>query len=70
MSVKHAKWLRVRKGKTRESKLAAQQSAKLENIFNQMQDGDIAAVNILVKADVQGSAEALRDSLENYLLRK
>lgn len=55
----------IRKGKTRESKLAAQQSAKLENIFNQMQDGEIAAVNILVKADVQGSAEALRDSLEN-----
>ncbi len=55
----------VRKGKTRESKLAAQQTAKLENIFNQMQDGEIAAVNILVKADVQGSAEALRDSLES-----
>ncbi len=55
----------VRKGKTRESKLAAQRSAKLENIFNQMQDGEIAAVNIMVKADVQGSAEALRDSLEN-----
>jgi len=55
----------VRKGKTRESKLAAKQSAKLENIFNQMQDGEIAAVNILVKADVQGSAEALHDSLES-----
>ena len=55
----------VRKGKTRESKLAAQQSAKLDNIFNQMQEGEIASVNILVKADVQGSAEALRDSLEN-----
>ncbi len=55
----------LRKGKTRESKLAAQQSAKLENIFNQMQEGEIASVNILVKADVQGSAEALRDSLEN-----
>lgn len=55
----------LRKGKTRESKLAAKQSAKLENIFNQMQDGEIAAVNILVKADVQGSAEALRDSLES-----
>ena len=54
----------VRKGKTRDSKLAAQQSAKLENIFNQMQDGETEAVNILVKADVQGSAEALRDSLE------
>ena len=55
----------LRKGKTRETKLAAQQSAKLENIFNQMQEGEVAAVNILVKADVQGSAEALRDSLEN-----
>ena len=54
----------MRKGKTRDSKLAAQQSAKLENIFNQMQDGESEAVNILVKADVQGSAEALRDSLE------
>ncbi|MFK7794704.1 MAG: translation initiation factor IF-2 [Gammaproteobacteria bacterium] len=53
----------VRKGKTRESKLSAQQSAKLENIFNQMQDGEVASVNILVKADVQGSAEALKDSL-------
>ncbi len=53
----------VRKGKTRESKLAAQQSAKLENIFNQMQEGETEVVNILIKADVQGSAEALRDSL-------
>ena len=50
----------VRKGKTRDSKLAAQQSAKLENIFNQMQEGATETINILVKADVQGSAEALR----------
>lgn len=54
----------LREGKVRESKLAAQQAAKLENIFNEMQEGDTATVNILVKADVQGSAEALRDSLE------
>ena len=53
----------LRRGKTRDSKLAAQQAAKLENIFNQMQDGEIASVNILIKADVQGSSEALRDSL-------
>ena len=53
----------VRKGKTRDSKLAAQQSAKLENIFNQMQEGATETINILVKADVQGSAEALRDAL-------
>ncbi|WP_024326938.1 translation initiation factor IF-2 [Thioalkalivibrio sp. AKL19] len=49
--------------KQRERKLAAQQAAKLENIFNQMQEGEIATVNILIKADVQGSAEALRESL-------
>ena len=49
--------------KQRERKLAAQQASKLENIFNQMQDGQIATVNILIKADVQGSAEALRESL-------
>lgn len=53
----------VRKGKTRDTKLAAQQAAKLDNIFNQMQEGEVATVNILVKADVQGSAEALKDSL-------
>ena len=53
----------LRRGKTRDSKLAAQQAAKLENIFNQMQDGETASVNILIKADVQGSSEALRDSL-------
>ena len=49
--------------KQRERKLAAQQAAKLENIFNQMQEGDVGTVNILIKADVQGSAEALRESL-------
>ena len=54
----------LREGKMRESKLAAQQAAKLENIFNEMQEGETASVNLLVKADVQGSAEALRDSLE------
>ena len=53
----------VRKGKTRDTKLAAQQAAKLDNIFNQMQEGEVATVNILVKADVQGSAEALKDTL-------
>lgn len=53
-----------RRDRTRDSKLAAQQAAKLENIFSQMKDGEIASVNIMVKADVQGSSEALRDSLE------
>ncbi|APZ44705.1 translation initiation factor IF-2 [Acidihalobacter ferrooxydans] len=53
-----------RRGKFRESKLASQQAAKLENLFTQMQDGAVQAVNLLVKADVQGSAEALRDALQ------
>ncbi|MFP4080754.1 MAG: translation initiation factor IF-2, partial [Ectothiorhodospira sp.] len=53
-----------RQGKFRETKLATQQAAKLENLFSQMQEGAAPVVNILLKADVQGSAEALRDSLE------
>jgi translation initiation factor IF-2 len=52
-----------RQGKFRESKLATQQAAKLENIFTQMQEGQAGTVNILLKADVQGSAEAIRDAL-------
>jgi len=52
-----------RQGKFRDVKLARQQSAKLENIFLQMEDGKVATVNIVIKADVQGSLEALSDSL-------
>ena len=52
-----------RETRQREHKLAAQQASKLENIFNQMKDGQVATVNILLKTDVQGSAEALRDAL-------
>jgi translation initiation factor IF-2 len=48
----------------RESKLAHQQAAKLENIFSQMQAGGTPSVQLLIKADVHGSAEALRDALE------
>jgi translation initiation factor IF-2 len=53
-----------RQGKFRESKLATQQAAKLENLFSQLQEGEVGMVNILLKADVQGSAEALRDAME------
>ena len=49
--------------KDRESKLARQQAAKLENMFAQMKDGEQASVRILLKADVQGSSEALSDAL-------
>ncbi|MEA3413308.1 MAG: translation initiation factor IF-2 [Pseudomonadota bacterium] len=53
-----------RKEKQRDSKLATQQAARLDNLFTSMADGEVEQVNIMIKADVQGSAEALRDSLE------
>ena len=52
-----------RVGKDRESKLARQQAAKLENMFSQMKEGEQSSVRILLKADVQGSSEALSDAL-------
>lgn len=52
-----------RQGKYREVKLAKQQAAKLENVMSQMTEGDTATLNILVKADVQGSAEAIIDAM-------
>ena len=52
-----------RAGKYRDSRLATQQSTKLENMFEQLKEGEISALNVLVKTDVQGSAEAIRDSL-------
>src|SRR5690606_11899128 len=54
-----------RQGKLREVKLARQQSAKLENMFNQMEEGEVKILNLVVKADVQGSVEALSDALTN-----
>jgi translation initiation factor IF-2 len=53
-----------RHGKSRDVKLARQQAAKLEDIFTQMQTAEIDAVQILIKADVHGSAEALQQALE------
>jgi translation initiation factor IF-2 len=54
-----------RQSKERDVKLAQKQAAKLEDVFNQMgADGEVA-VQLLVKADVQGSVEALRESLQN-----
>jgi len=49
----------------RETRLKRQQAAKLENLMSQMGKEAKLTVNILVKADVQGSVEALRESLEN-----
>lgn len=52
-----------RQGKFREVKLARQQKAKLENMFSNMAAGDVAELNVVLKADVQGSVEAISDSL-------
>ncbi|QQF91810.1 translation initiation factor IF-2 [Histophilus somni] len=52
-----------RQGKFREVKLARQQKAKLENMFSNMAEGDVAELNVIVKADVQGSVEAIVQAL-------
>jgi len=52
-----------RQGKFRDVKLARQQKAKLENMFASMASGEISEVNVVLKSDVQGSLEAITDSL-------
>ncbi|MDH4049013.1 MAG: translation initiation factor IF-2 [Gammaproteobacteria bacterium] len=52
-----------RQAKARESKLAQQQASKLEDMFSQMNEGGTKVVPVLIKSDVHGSAEALRDAL-------
>jgi len=52
-----------RQEKSRHAKLARQQAAKLENMFAQMEGGKLSELNVIMKADVQGSLEALTDAL-------
>jgi len=52
-----------RQSKARESKLARQQAAKMEDVFSQMTEAESAVVPLLIKSDVHGSTEALRDAL-------
>ena len=52
-----------RHARTRDVKLAKQQAAKLEDVFGQMQAGELKTLQVLVKADVHGSSEALQDAL-------
>ncbi|VVE45558.1 translation initiation factor IF-2 [Pandoraea aquatica] len=52
-----------RQGKFRDVKLAKQQAAKLENMFEQMAEGEVKTLPLIIKADVQGSQEALAQSL-------
>jgi len=53
-----------RQGKFRDVKLAKQQAAKLENMFDQMAEGEVKNLPMIIKTDVQGSQEALVQSLQ------
>ena len=53
-----------RQGKFRDVKLAKQQAAKLESMFQQMEEGQVKTLPLVVKADVQGSQEALVQTLQ------
>jgi len=53
----------IREANIRENKLADQQKAKLQGMFDAMTEGEVAEINLLIKSDVQGSAEAIREAL-------
>jgi len=53
-----------RKTKDRETKLQKQQAEKMDNFFSKMEEGEISTVNILLKSDVRGSAQALVEAIE------
>ena len=52
-----------RQGRYREVKLANQQASKVKNVITRMDGADGVSINVLIKADVQGSAEALSEAL-------
>jgi translation initiation factor IF-2 len=54
----------ARESKIREAKLTDQHKTKLQGMFDAMTEGEISEVNVLIKADVQGSAEAIREALQ------
>ena len=53
----------LRRERERQSKLEEQRATTLDQLFSQLKEGEAQTVNIVIKADVQGSMEALRDSL-------
>ncbi|NOR40403.1 MAG: translation initiation factor IF-2 [Gammaproteobacteria bacterium] len=55
----------LRYEKSRDQRLAQQQQARLEDVFSSVGEGQTPVVNIVLKADVQGSSEALSDALIN-----
>ncbi|MBP2650262.1 MAG: lepA 1 [Firmicutes bacterium] len=54
-----------RQSKKRSDELGQNQKVTLDDLFKQIQDGNIKDLNVVIKSDVQGSTEALRQSLEN-----
>ena len=64
MRKKHVKWLCSVKVNSANVRLAKQQAAKLENMFNNMGDNQAQNLSVIIKADVQGSYEALAGSLQ------
>ena len=53
-----------RKQKIKEDMFNAKQKVTLDNLFDQLSEGELKELNVIVKADVQGSVEAVRESLE------
>ena len=53
-----------RKAEEKEQRANSTQKVTLENLFSQIEQGQVKTLNIIVKADVQGSAEAVKSSLE------
>ncbi|WP_332630646.1 translation initiation factor IF-2 [Halalkalibacter flavus] len=54
----------ARMSRQREENLAESSKVSLDDLFNQIQQGEVKDINIIIKADVQGSVEAMRGSLE------
>lgn len=53
-----------RQTKSRELKMAQQQAAKLDEMFNKMEEGDVKTLNVVIKGDVHGSVEAVSQGLQ------
>ena len=54
----------LRQSKQRDVKLAQQQAVRLDDVFSQMAEGEMESVQLLIKADVHGSVEAIREAME------